>query len=69
MGASALAAVARFRGLPLAQVLYGGDDLSGEHWDNRSWQTQADVRDNLLGIAGSAALRVERWRVSAAAGR
>ncbi|NYJ01263.1 uridine phosphorylase [Nocardioides thalensis] len=69
MEASALAAVARFRGLALAQVLYGGDDLSGEHWDNRSWQTQADVRDNLLAIAGSAALRVERWRVSEEAGR
>ena len=30
MEAAALAAVAAFRGVPLAQVLYGGDDLSGE---------------------------------------
>ncbi|MDQ1305820.1 MAG: hypothetical protein QG671_1652, partial [Actinomycetota bacterium] len=27
-----------------AHVLYGGDDLSGQSWDHRSWQTQADVR-------------------------
>ncbi|WP_121252852.1 nucleoside phosphorylase [Nocardioides ferulae] len=58
MEASALAAVAAFRGVPLAQVLYGGDDLSGETWDHRSWQSQAEVRDNLLALAGSAALRL-----------
>ena len=56
MEAAALAAVAAFRGVPLAQVLYGGDDLSGESWDHRSWQTQVDVRDNLLDLASTAAL-------------
>jgi uridine phosphorylase len=58
MEAAALAAVAAFRGVPLAQILYGGDDLSGETWDHRSWQTQADVRDNLLDLAATAALRL-----------
>jgi uridine phosphorylase len=58
MEAAALAAVASFRGVPLAQVLYGGDDLSGETWDHRSWQTQAEVRDNLLQLAGTAAVRL-----------
>jgi uridine phosphorylase len=56
MEAAALAAVASFRGVPLAQVLYGADDLSGETWDHRSWQTQAEVRDNLLDLAATAAL-------------
>lgn len=60
MEAAALAAVALFRGVPLAQVLYGGDDLSGETWDHRSWQTQADVRDNLLHVAGTAGVRLAR---------
>jgi uridine phosphorylase len=60
MEAAALAAVARFRSVPLAQVLYGADDLSGESWDRRSWQTRSRVRDNLLDIAGSAALRLAR---------
>ena len=58
MEAAALAAVARFRGVPLGHLLYGGDDLSGAAWDNRSWQTQAGVRDNLLSLAASAALRL-----------
>ncbi|MDQ7991143.1 MAG: nucleoside phosphorylase [Propionicimonas sp.] len=58
MEAAALAAVAQFRGLPLAVVLYGGDDLSGQTWDNRAWQSRADVRDNLVRLAGSAALRL-----------
>jgi len=58
MEAAALAAVASFRGVPLAQVLYGGDDLSGQTWDHRSWQTQAEVRDNLLDLAATAALRL-----------
>ena len=58
MEAAALAAVAAFRGVPLAQILYGGDDLSGETWDRRSWQTQAVVRDNLLELAATAAVRL-----------
>ena len=58
MEAAALAAVAHFRGVPLGHLLYGGDDLSGAAWDNRSWQTQADVRDNLLKLAASAALQL-----------
>jgi hypothetical protein len=58
MEAAALAAVASFRGLPLGQLLYGGDDLPGAAWDNRSRQTQADVRDNLLNLAASAALQL-----------
>ena len=35
MEASALFAVARFRRVELAQMLYGGDDLSGKDWDPR----------------------------------
>ncbi len=58
MEASALAAVARFRGVPLGQVLYGGDDLTGTEWDHRDWQSQAHVRDNLLSLAADAALRL-----------
>lgn len=56
MEAASLAAVASFRGMPLAQLLYGGDDLSGEVWDHRSWNSQHDVRDNMLDLAMEAAL-------------
>lgn len=58
MEAAALAAVAQFRGVPLAQVLYGGDDLTGDTWDHRDWNTQAHIRDNLVRLAGTAALRL-----------
>lgn len=37
MEAAAFFAVARFRGIRFAQLLYGGDDLSGPEWDARDW--------------------------------
>ncbi len=55
---ASIAAVAQFRGVPLGQILYGGDDLTGEIWDHRNWFTQHDVRDNLLALAADAALRL-----------
>jgi uridine phosphorylase len=60
MEASALAAVAAFRGVPLAQVVYCGDDLAGESWDHRSWQTLSDVREDLFDLAATAALALAR---------
>jgi len=58
MEASALTAVARFRDVPLAYLLYGGDDLSGENWDHRGWQSQEEIRDGIVLTAASAALRL-----------
>lgn len=37
MEAAAFFAVAKFRGIRFAQLLYGGDDLSGPEWDSRAW--------------------------------
>lgn len=56
MEAAALAAVARFRGVRLAQVVYCGDDLSGSSWNHRSWQSLSDVREDLFDITATAAL-------------
>jgi uridine phosphorylase len=56
MEAAALAAIARFRAVPLAQVVYCGDDLSGSSWDHRSWQNLSDVREELFDITATAAL-------------
>ena len=58
MEAAALFAVARFRGIRLGQLLYAGDDLSGETWDHRGWMRHADGRDRLLRIALEAALAI-----------
>jgi uridine phosphorylase len=37
MEAAAFFAVARFRGIRFAQLLYAGDDVSGETWAHRDW--------------------------------
>ncbi len=56
MEAAAFFAVAQFRGVPFGQVLYGGDDLSSDTWDNRHWQSQTSVREKLFWIAAEACL-------------
>jgi len=57
METSALAAVARFRGVTFAQYLYAGDDVSGETWDHRSWNTHSS-RTDLFWLAVEAACRL-----------
>ena len=56
MEAAALLAVAAYRGAVLGQVLYGGDDLSGDEWDHRNWTSRAQVRENLFWLAVDACL-------------
>lgn len=50
MEASALIAVARFRGVRFAQLLYAGDDVSGSTWDSRAWD-RAERRAHLFALA------------------
>jgi uridine phosphorylase len=56
MEAAALMAVAQFRGAILGQVVYAGDDLSGDEWDHRGWQSRRDVRQSLFWLAAQACL-------------
>jgi uridine phosphorylase len=56
MEAAGMMAVAEFRAVTLAVILYGGDDLSGAEWDNRNWQSQADMRRDLFWLAVDACL-------------
>jgi uridine phosphorylase len=58
MEAASLLAVAQFRGVVLGQILYGGDDLSGGEWDDRSWQSRREVRENLFWLAAEACLEL-----------
>ncbi|MBF6613446.1 MAG: nucleoside phosphorylase [Chloroflexi bacterium] len=58
MEAAALFAVARFRGVELAQLLYGGDDVGSEEWDSRHWQTHTPVREKLFWLASEACLLI-----------
>ena len=50
MEAAALAAVAQFRNVKLGQILYAGDDVSGQEWDRREWVSREDVRRHLLDL-------------------
>ena len=56
MEAAAMMAVAAFRGVTFGQLLYGGDDLSGEAWDNRQWQAQSALREQLFWLCADACL-------------
>lgn len=59
MEAAALFAVARFRGVELAHILYGGDDVSGlGDWNHRDW-LQHSIRTELVRLAAACALAVE----------
>ncbi len=48
MEAAAFFAVSKYYDIPLAQLLYAGDDVSGEKWDSRNWNNQKNVRSNLI---------------------
>ncbi len=56
MEAAAFFAVAQFRGVTFAQILYGGDDVSGSEWDSRDWQERTSVREELFWLAAEACL-------------
>ena len=51
MEAAAFFAVAKFRNVALGQILYGGDDLSGEEWYGRIWNERKDIRENLVDLS------------------
>ena len=48
MEAAAFFAVSQYHNIPLAQLLYAGDDVSGEVWDSRNWNTQESIRYRLI---------------------
>jgi len=60
MEASALIAVARYRGVGYAQLLLAADSLAGEAWEHRGWTTAAEARQGLFEVAAQAAARWPR---------
>jgi uridine phosphorylase len=57
MEAAAFFAVAQFRGVTFGQLLYAGDDVSGDEWDFRDWVRQP-VRERLFWLAVEACLAI-----------
>jgi uridine phosphorylase len=58
MEAAAFFAIAQFRGVQLAQLLYAGDDVSGETWDHRDWESNLGVREMMLELCFEAVLKL-----------
>ena len=58
MEAAAIFAVAEFRGIVAGQLLYAGDDLSGDEWDHRRWHKETTARERLFDLALDAVARL-----------
>ncbi|MCP4415266.1 MAG: nucleoside phosphorylase [Chloroflexi bacterium] len=56
METAAFFAVAQFRSVIFGQLLYGGDDLTGDEWDKRGWDKQSSTRARLFQLAIEACL-------------
>ncbi len=57
MESAAFIAVARYRDVRFAQLLYAGDSLVGE-WDHRGWLRADEVREGLFRLAAEGASRL-----------
>ncbi len=51
MEAAALFAVAKFRGMKLGQIVYGGDLVIPDGWEHRNWYKRKDIREKLFWLA------------------
>ena len=51
METAAFFAVSKYYDIPLVQLLYTGDDVSGASWNARNWNTQKGIRENLIRCA------------------
>ena len=58
MEAAAFMAVARFRGIRFAQLLYAGDTVAGATWEERGWNRATSIRESLFELAVEAATRL-----------
>jgi uridine phosphorylase len=51
MECASYAAVAKFLGVEFGQILYAGDDLSSNEWDERGWKKLIRTRFDVLNLA------------------
>ena len=59
MEASALIAVARYRKVRYAHLLYAGDSLAATDWDHRGWATAETIREGMFNVAADACLSLD----------
>jgi uridine phosphorylase len=58
MECAAFFAVSAFRGVTFGQLLYAGDDLSGEVWNDRGWLGHGEGRERLFWLAAESVLKL-----------
>jgi len=58
MEAAGLFALAQFRGITLAQILFCGDDVSGDEWDARDGHPQVTTPESAFELAAESCLRL-----------
>lgn len=58
MEAAAFFAVAQFRRVTFGQVVYGGDLVIPDGWDNRAWYERKDDRHRLFWLAAAACVEL-----------
>jgi len=58
MEAAAFFAVAQFREVEFAQILYGGDAVIPGAWDGRDWEKRGSLRQRLFWLAAEACLEL-----------
>jgi len=51
METSAYFAASLYNNVDFGQILYAGDSLAGDEWDNRGWADRIDVREFVLKLA------------------
>jgi len=59
METAAFYAVAKFRGVPFGQILYGSDDVSGKEWSNRGSNRKNEIRRRLFDVATEVVVKCE----------
>jgi uridine phosphorylase len=59
MEAAALFAIGQFRNVRVGQLLYAGDALDGDAWDERDWLNARTVRESLFLLALDAAAQLD----------
>lgn len=60
MECAAFAAIARFRRVHYAQLLYSGDSLAGPQWEHREWMSQTALREQVFRFAAQA---LAEWEI------
>lgn len=60
MEQAGLFAVTNFRNVNYAALIYGGDDLTSDKWDQRGWKNRSDVRRDLLFLCKDIVLEIDK---------